>query len=100
MMASLASSLSVADRKYKTAKRRLCASPAQSETSALGCHGEKPGVVTATLLKDRVQSGHCRKEITEDQLTMIKDCKRRSQNQRSSAKEETWHMAKCGRTER
>jgi hypothetical protein len=60
MMALLTLSIPVAVTmadEYKTAKGRLCASPAQSETSALGCHGEKPGVVTETLFKDRVESG-------------------------------------------
>jgi hypothetical protein len=53
---SIPVAVTVADE-YKTAKGRLCASPAQSETSALGCHGKKSGVVTETLFKDRVESG-------------------------------------------
>jgi hypothetical protein len=53
---SIPVAVTVADE-YKTAKGRLCASPAQSETSALGCHGEKSGVVTETLFEDRAESG-------------------------------------------
>jgi hypothetical protein len=50
---SLLESLSFCGRqKYKTAKERC----AQSETSALGCHVEKPDFVTERLFKDRTRS--------------------------------------------
>jgi len=38
-MALLAISITVAD-KIQNSQETLCTSPAQSETSALGCHGE------------------------------------------------------------
>jgi hypothetical protein len=47
MMALLALTIAVAD-KIQNSQGTLCASPAQSETSALGCHGEKADVVTET----------------------------------------------------
>jgi hypothetical protein len=94
MVALLALSIAVAD-KIQNSQGTLCASPAQSETSALGCHGEKVDVVTETQTRFNPVAPlrHWIEQTTEHQVKNNQGLEKKNTKPTVVRREEKRHMA-------